>query len=318
MKIVVLDGYTLNPGDLSWEDLASLGQLRVFDRTRSEEVISRARDCDILFTNKTPLPAAILRELPKVKYIGVLATGYNVVDVVAARNLGITVTNIPTYGTDSVAQMVFAHLLEITQHVGDHASRVRQGEWQAQEDWSFWKHPLIELANKTIGIIGMGRIGKAVARIALAFDMKVLAYDPQPDLILQNQAFSNVSLQDLLRQSDIITLHCPLTPETEGFINQTTMSMMKDGAILINTSRGQLIVEDDLADALTSGKLFAAGLDVMRQEPPRDIHRLMTLPNCHITPHIAWAPVEARARLMNQAVMNLRAFLNKQPVHVVN
>jgi len=316
-KIVILDGYTLNPGDLSWEAMKLLGDLTVYDRTPPDQVVSRAAGCAIVLTNKTRLNRETLRAMPSLKYIGVLATGYNVVDTEAARELGITVTNIPAYGTRSVAQMVFAHLLEICHHVGAHNEAVKRGDWTRSGDFCFWKYPLIELDGKTMGIVGLGRIGHAVAQIARAFGMQVIATDPG----LQ-QAFAGdirlVELNELLAQSDVISLHCPLSDSTEGIINRQTLSRMKSGVILINTSRGPLVVEEDLVEALKSGKVAAAGLDVLQTEPPREDHPLFSLPNCHITPHIAWAPIEARSRLMEIAAGNIRSFLGGEPVNVVN
>jgi glycerate dehydrogenase len=318
MKIVVLDGYTLNPGDLSWDALQLLGEVTVYDRTPPDQVVARAAGCDVILTNKTPLTGETLRSLPALKYIGVLATGYNVVDVQAARELSIVVTNIPSYGTRSVAQMAFAHLLEICHHVGAHNEAVQNGEWTRSSDFCFWNYPLIELADKTIGIIGMGRIGREVAGIAWAFGMKVIAMDPDPKPELVDENFRFAALDELLEQSDVISLHCPLVEATKGIVNRETISRMKDGVILINTSRGQLIVEEDLAEALKSGKIAAAGLDVLQTEPPPAGHPLLNLPNCIITPHIAWAPREARIRLMGIAIDNLRSYQEGNPVNVVS
>jgi glycerate dehydrogenase len=316
-KIVILDGYTLNPGDLSWEGLVALGEVTYYDRTPADQVVERATGAMIILTNKTPLTRESMKQLESLKYIGVLATGYNVVDVAAARELGIVVTNVPVYGTRSVAQLVFAHLLEICHHVGAHNEAVKEGEWSRSPDFSFWKYPLIELDGKTMGIIGYGRIGKAVARIAQAFGMNVLALDPDPKAERDSESLRFVRLDELLRESDVISLHVPLVKETEGMIHRGTIAQMKDGVILINTSRGQLIVEEDLAEALQSGKVAAAGLDVLQKEPPDEDHPLLSIPNCFITPHIAWAPREARIRLMEVAVDNLRAFLEGNPVNMV-
>ncbi len=323
MKIVVLDGYTLNPGDLSWAGLEELGDLTVYDRTvfdRSNDnlIIERIGDAQIVFTNKTPLPREVLRKAPNVKYIGVLATGYNIVDIEAAKELGITVTNIPTYGTDSVAQMVFAHLLEICHHVAAHSDAVKNGEWTNNVDWCFWKYPLIELAGKTMGIIGYGRIGQAVGRVAQAFGMKVLANDKYPNKDLESDTLKYVELDELLANSDVISLHCPLFEENKGMINKDSIAKMKDGVIIINTSRGPLIVEDDLAEALNSGKVYAAGLDVVSTEPIKADNPLLKAKNIFLTPHIAWAPKESRQRLMDIAVENLKAYLNGKPINVVN
>ncbi len=318
LKIVVLDGYTLNPGDLSWVELDSFGEVTFYDRTLPDQIIPRAAGCEIVITNKTPLSRDTMRLLPSMKYIGVLATGYNVVDIPAASENGIVVTNIPAYGTQSVAQMVFAHLLGICQRVSAHNEAVQNGEWTSKPDFCFWNHPLMELAGKTMGIVGMGRIGQAVARIAIAMEMKIIAMDPDPKMELAGENLRFAGLDELLGTSDVITLHCPLNEASRGFINRKTIALMKNGVILINTSRGQLIVEKDLAEALKSGKVLAAGLDVLQTEPPPDDHPLLHLPNCIITPHIAWAPREARLRLFNIAIENLRSFLAGNPVNVVS
>lgn len=312
MKIVVLDGYTLNPGDLSWDGFAALGDLTVHDRTSPPDVIARIGDAEVVITNKTPLPADVFAACPSIRYVGVLATGYNVVDVAAAKARGIPVTNIPTYGTASVAQHVFALLLEICTGVGEHAASVAAGEWGRSPDFCYWKRPLMELADKTMGIIGYGRIGQAVAKAARGFGMRVLAYDPYAE------GPECVPLDVLLAQSDVISLHCPLTPENTGLINRETIAAMKDGVILLNTSRGPLVREADLAEALHSGKVYAAGVDVLETEPPRAGSPLIGAKNCFVTPHIAWAPREARARLMDIAVDNLSAFLAGKPVNVVS
>lgn len=314
MEIVVLDGYTLNPGDLSWEALGALGKLTVYDRTRSEQVVERARHAQVVLTNKTVLDAKTLGELPRLKYIGVLATGYNVVDTDEARRRGMVVTNIPAYSTDSVTQMVFAHILNITQRVGHYAHDNSHGRWSAQVDFSYYDTPLSELAGKSIGIVGFGHIGQAVARVALAFGMKVLLYTSKPASGLP-VGCSKVELSELFAASDILTLHCPLTPDTKKMINADSLNLMKDGAILINTGRGGLVDEQALAMALKNGKLAAAGLDVLVSEPPVPDNPLLGLDNCFITPHIAWATREARIRLMNQAVSNVKAYLDG---HVIN
>jgi len=317
MKIVVLDGFTLNPGDLSWEETKKLGELTIYDRTTSEEIVNRACECEIILTNKTPLNRETLEKLPKLKYIGVLATGYNVIDVKAANELGIIVTNTPAYGTMAVAQFSFALLLEICHHVGEHNEVVKQGDWSNCKDFCFWNYPLIELAGKTMGIIGMGRIGMASAKIALAFGMNILAYNPSKNKSLESDSFKYVELDELYAKSDVVNLHCPLNENTSGMINKESISKMKDGAIIINTSRGPLIVEQDLADALNSGKVAGAALDVMSQEPVLENNPLMLAKNCIITPHIAWAPKESRQRLMNIAVDNLIQFIGKTPINVV-
>lgn len=317
MKLVVLDGYTLNPGDLTWEGLEKLGDLTVYDRTPEDKIVERIGDAEIVFTNKVPITKETL-EKTNIKYIGVLATGYNIVDVDAAKEKGIPVTNIPTYGTDSVAQMVFAHLLEICQHVAAHSDSVKKGEWTNNDDWCFWKYPLIELAGKTMGIIGFGRIGQAVGRIAQAFGMKVLANDKYQNKDLENDTLKYAELDELLANSDVISLHCPLFDDNKGIINKNTIAKMKDGVIIINTSRGPLIVEEDLAEALNSGKVYAAGLDVVSVEPIEAKNPLLEAKNIFITPHIAWAPKESRKRLMDIAIDNLEKFLAGKPVNVVN
>jgi len=317
MKIVVLDGFTLNPGDLSWEAIEKLGDLKVYDRTAVDEIVNRAYDCEIIFTNKTPLNMETLKKLPKLKYIGVLATGYNVINVKEVNELGIIVTNIPAYGTTAVAQFVFALLLEICHHVGEHNKAVKEGAWTKCEDFCLWNYPLIELAGKTMGIIGMGRIGKATAIIAQAFGMHILAYNPSKDESLKSGTFKYVELDQLYAESDVINLHCPLFEKTKGIINKESINKMKDGVIIINTSRGPLIVEQDLADALDSGKVAGAAVDVMSTEPPKMDSPLMSAKNCLITPHIAWAPIESRARLMDIAVENLVQFIKGTPINLV-
>lgn len=320
MRIVVLDGYTLNPGDLSWDGLKSLGSCDIYDRTQLGQIVERARDAEIVLTNKTMLDAKSLQALPNLRYIGVLATGYNVVDVVAARQQGVAVTNIPAYGTRSVAQHVFALLLELTQHAGHHATTVRDGRWSASPDWCYWDRPLIELEGLCIGIVGFGRIGQAVASLANAFGMRVLAYDHRGRQMPAAQvlAVQMVDLDSLFRESDVLSLHCPLTAENRGFVNAQKLATMKSSAFLINTSRGPLVNEFDLAAALNAGQIAGAGLDVLSVEPPQKDNPLLTARNCLITPHIAWATHAARARLMKIAVDNLRGFLGGEPVNVVN
>lgn len=317
MKIVVLDGYTLNPGDLSWKCLEKLGDLTVYDRTPKDKILERIGNAEIVFTNKVPVTREIL-EKTNIKYVGVLATGYDVVDVNAAKERGIPVTNIPTYGTASVAQMVFAHILEICHHVAAHSEAVKDGEWTNNPDWCFWKYPLIELADKNMGIIGYGRIGQAVGKIAQAFGMKVLAHDKYQNKDLESRTMKYVDLDELLKSSDVISLHCPLTEENRGIINKSTIAKMKDSVIIINTARGQLIVEEDLAEALNQGKVYAAGLDVVSKEPIEADNPLLKAKNIFITPHIAWAPKESRQRLMDIAADNLKAFIEGRPVNVVN
>jgi glycerate dehydrogenase len=318
MKLVVLDGYTLNPGDLSWDGLEKLGELHVYDRTSTDAIIERCEGAKIVFTNKTPLTRETLSALKELKYIGVLATGYNVVDIEAAKEFGIVVTNIPTYGTAAVSQFVFALLLEICHHVGAHSEKVKEGAWSNCEDFCFWDYPLIELSGKTMGIVGMGRIGKESAKIAQALGMNVLACDHHIDTSLESDTLKYVELHELYRASDIVNLHCPLDDKSKGMINRETIGMMKDGVMIINTSRGPLIVEQDLADALNSGKVYAAAVDVVSTEPAKMDNPLIHAKNCIITPHIAWAPIESRARLMTIAVNNLESFLNEMPINVVN
>lgn len=320
MKIVVLDGYTLNPGDLDWKGLEAIGECTVYDRTSltdEQEIISRIGEAEIVFTNKTPLSSDTLKACKKLRYIGVLATGYNVVDTKAAAEQGIIVTNIPTYGTEAVGQFAIALLLEICHHIGHHNQAVQEGRWEQNPDWCFWDYPLIELAGKTMGIIGYGRIGQVTGRIAQALGMKVLAFDKFQS-VEETESFRYAALDDVLKESDVIALHCPLFPDTEGIINKDNIAKMKDGVIILNNSRGPLIVEEDLRDALLSGKVAAAGLDVVSTEPIRKDNPLLGLNNCIITPHISWAPKESRRRLMDIAVENLRAYLSGNPVNVVN
>ena len=320
MKIVVLDGYTENPGDLSWEELGKLGELTVYDRTSltdEAETIARIGDAEIVFTNKTPITRKVLDACPGIRFISLLATGYNCVDYAYAREKGIPVTNVPTYGTASVGQFAIALLLEICHHIGHHDASVHAGNWERCADWCYWDYPLIELAGKTMGIIGFGRIGQTTGRIARAMGMEVLAYDSHPSDAGRAIA-EYVDLDALLARSDVVALHCPLFPETEGIINRETIAKMKDGAILLNNSRGPLVVEQDLADALNAGKLAAAGLDVVSTEPIRGDNPLLQAKNCIITPHISWAPKESRQRIMDCAVSNVKAFLAGSPVNVVN
>jgi glycerate dehydrogenase len=320
IKIVVLDGYTLNPGDLSWNALKNLSELTVFERTPKnlQATLEAIGDAEIVITNKTPLTREIMEKTPWVKYIGVLATGYNVVDVDAAREMGITVTNIPDYGTTSVAQFTFGLLLEMCHHIGAHNEAVKRGQWAGNPDFCFWNYPLIELAGKTIGIIGFGRIGQAVAKIAQAFGMKVLAYDRSWNKKSENESCKFASMEELLKTSDVISLHCPLNSETEGIINRETLDKMKTGVMIINTARGALIHEEDLCHALNTGKVAGAALDVVSAEPIEENNPLLKARNCLITPHIAWAPKEARERLMRVAVDNVSSFLNGSPRNVVN
>ena len=321
MKIVVLDGYTLNPGDLDWKGMEALGDCTVYDRTSLtdvQEAIDRIGDAEVVFTNKTPMPKELFDACPNIKFVGVLATGYNVVDVAAAKEKGIPVTNIPTYGTAAVGQFTIALLLEICHHIGHHSQAVHEGAWENNADWCFWDYPLIELDGKTMGIIGYGRIGQATGRIAQALGMKVLAYDSYHNPDLESDTCKYAELDEVLANSDVIALHCPLFPETQGIINKDNIAKMKDGVIILNDSRGPLIVEEDLRDALNSGKVAAAGLDVVSTEPIKGDNPLLQAKNCFITPHIAWAPKESRKRLMDIAVSNLQAFVDGAPVNVVN
>ena len=305
MKIVVLDGYTENPGDLSWDSLREFGQLRVYDRTGSEDqVIERIGDAEVVFVNKVPITRRVLDRCPNIRFISVLATGYNVIDVKAAAEKGIPVSNVPSYGTAAVAQFAIALLLELCHHVAHHSEAVHAGRWASNPDWCFWDYPLIELQGKTMGIIGFGRIGQATGRIAKAMGMEVIAYSRS--VREDGKALAEyVDLDTLLARSDVIALHCPLFPETEGIINKANIAKMKDGVIIINNSRGQLVVEQDLADALNSGKVYAAGLDVVSTEPVREDNPLLKAKNCLITPHISWAPKESRQRIMDMSYNNL-------------
>ena len=316
MKIVVLDGYGLNPGDLSWDAVSQLGELTVYDRTSSEEVIARSAGAEAILTNKTVITAEIMEALPDLKYIGVLATGYNVVNINAAREKGIVVTNIPAYSTPSVAQMVFAHILNIAQQVQHHSEEVRKGRWTNNADFCFWDTPLIELREKKIGLVGLGHTGFNTARIAIGFGMQVTAYTSKSSLQLPPE-IKKRTLDELFSECDIVSLHCPLTDETKELVNAERLRLMKPTAILINTGRGPLVNEQDLADALNAGKLYAAGLDVLSSEPPKADNPLLTARNCYITPHIAWASLEARTRLMDILVENIKAFQAGKPVNNV-
>lgn len=316
MKIVVLDGYGLNPGDLTWSGLEALGELKVYDRTAPEELLERSKDADALITNKTVIAKEDMASLPKLRYIGVLATGYNVVDIDAAKERGIVVTNIPAYSTDSVAQMVFAHLLNITQRVGYYADENRQGRWTANADFCYWDTPLLELAGKKMGIVGFGHIGQATARIAQAFGMEVGVFTSKEQSALP-VGMKKMELDELFASCDVVSLHCPLTPSTKEMVNAKRLNAMKPNAILINTGRGPLVNEQDLADALNEGRIAAAGLDVLSVEPAAEGNPLLSARNCFITPHIAWATKEARIRLMNIAVHNLRSYQEGKVVNNV-
>lgn len=315
MRIVVLDGYTLNPGDLSWDPLYALGHCRIHDRSEPDEIVPRARGAEVVLINKTELGRAALAELPGLRYVGVLATGYNVIDGRAAAELGVAVTNVPTYGTASVAQMVFAHLLNLTQRVAHHAQTTVDGRWTDCPDFCYWDFPLVELSGLTMGIVGFGRIGRQVAAIARAFGMRVLAHDIGP---IADADVQPAELDTLFRESDAISLHCPLTDDNRGLVDRRRLGLMKPTAFLINTSRGPLIDEQALADALDAGRIAGAGLDVLAVEPPLSDNRLFSARNCFVTPHIAWATRAARSRLLDIAVENIRAFLAGRPQNVVN
>ena len=317
MKIVILDGYSANPGDLSWQPLAQIGALTVYDRTKPEETIERAKDAEIVLTNKVLIKRPEIEQLPKLKYIGVLATGYNVVDVEAAREHGIIVTNVPAYSTESVAQMVFSHLLTVTNHTEHYAIQNRAGKWTVSPDFCYWDTTLTELAGKTFGIVGLGNIGQRVAAIANAFAMKVVAYtskaaDKLPSYINKR------TMEELLAESDVLSLHCPLTPDTKHLINRQTLGLMKPSAILINTGRGPLINDFDVAEALRGNRLRAFCADVLTEEPPKADNPLLAYENAYITPHIAWASNEARVRLIDVAINNVQAFINGKPQNVVS
>ncbi len=317
MKIVILDGEIANPGDLSWEGIEKLGELTVYNNTKREELLPRIQEADIVITNKIPLWEKTIEAAPNLKYIGLLSTGYNQVDIKAAAARGILVCNVPEYSTSSVAQHTFALLLEVCNQVGHHSAEVHKGRWQNSGEWCFWDKPVLELADKTIGIIGFGNIGKAVARIAKAFGMRVLASGSKPNA--EGEALAEyVPLEKLLAQADVVTLHCPLLPQTEELINQATIAQMKDGAILLNTARGGLVCEKDLAEALQAGKIKAAAVDVVSKEPIKENNPLLQLENCFITPHIAWVSHDARKRLLEVVESNIKAYLNGQPENKVN
>ncbi|RHB43751.1 D-2-hydroxyacid dehydrogenase [Enterocloster aldenensis] len=321
MKIVVLDGYTLNPGDLDWSGLEALGECTIYERTSLTDVdgiINRIGDAEVVYTNKTPLTREVFDRCPNIRFVGVLATGYNIVDIKAAREKGIPVTNVPTYGTAAVGQFAIALLLEICHHIGHHDESVHEGGWERNADWCYWNYPLIELDGKNMGIIGYGRIGQSTGRIAQAMGMNVLACDAYRNPALESGTCRYVEMDELLNESDVIALHCPLTPDTKGIINRNTIALMKDGVILLNNSRGPLIVEQDLAEALDGGKVAAAGLDVVSEEPISSSNPLLKAKNCMITPHISWAPRESRKRLMDIAVDNLARYLDGRMVNVVN
>ncbi len=316
MKIVALDGYAANPGDLSWDELKSLGECVIYDRTAPEEVLERAAGAEVLLTNKVVITGEAMAALPQLKYIGVMATGYNIVDIDAARERGIIVTNIPSYSTDSVAQMVFAHILNIAQQVQHHSEAVHQGRWTSCKDFCFWDTPLIELRGKKIGIVGLGHTGYTTARIAIGFGMEVYAYTSKSSFQLPPE-IKKMELDQLFSECDIISLHCILTEKTRELVNAARLKLMKPSAILINTGRGQLVDEQALADALNSGRIYAAGVDVLSQEPPRADNPLLTARNCYITPHIAWASGAARERLMQILLDNLRGYIEGKVINNV-
>lgn len=318
MKIVVLDGYAANPGDLCWDELKTLGECDIYDRTAPQEVLARAKDAEVLLTNKTVLSREHIEALPALKYIGVLATGYNIVDVDAARQRGVVVTNIPAYSTDSVAQMVFAHLLNIAQQVQHHSEEVHRGRWTKSPDFCFWDTPLIELRDKKLGIVGLGNTGQQTARIALGFSMKVMTYTSKPATQLPAEILKADSLDQLFAECDVVSLHCPLNASTQSLVDARRLALMKPTAILINTARGPLVDEQALADALNEGRIYAAGLDVLSTEPPRADNPLLTARRCYITPHIAWASTAARERLMHIMLENLRAWMKGETINCVN
>jgi glycerate dehydrogenase len=318
MKIVILDGHAINPGDLSWDPLRDLGSLEVFDRTAEDVIVPRARESEVLLTTRTPLSRQTLMQLKRLRYIGEMFTGYDEIDLKAARELNIPVTNIPTYGTASVAQLVFALLLEHCHNVALHSAATHAGEWSRSPDFSFWKTPLIELQGKTMGIVGFGRIGRQVGEIAVAMGMLVMAASPARKGAPEWPGFRWSNVDELMSAADVVSLHCPLVPQTRGMINKASLSKIKRGAFFINTSRGPLVVEQDLADALNDGRLAGAAVDVLSSEPPALDNPLLHAKNCIVTPHIAWATKEARTRLIESVVTNLRAFLDGRPVNVVN
>lgn len=318
MKIVILDGHAINPGDLSWDALRGLGELEIFDRTPGDAIVTRAREADVLLTVRTPLVARTLKQLKRLRYVGAIFTGYDEIDLKAARELNVLVTNVPTYGTASVAQLVFALLLELCHHVALHSAATHAGEWSRSPDFSFWRTPLVELQGKTMGIVGFGRIGQHVAEIAIAMGMRVIAADADRKEVPDWPGFRWCEVDELMAAADVVSLHCPLLPQTRRIINASSLSKLRPSSFLINTSRGPLVVEQDLADALNDGRLAGAAVDVLSSEPPPLDNPLLLAKNCIVTPHIAWATKEARARLIESAATNLRAFLDGRPVNVVN
>lgn len=318
MKIVILDGYTLNPGDLSWQALEAIGEVSVYDRTNTEDIVNRIGDAAYVYTNKTPITKETLDKCPNIKWIGVLATGYNVVDVEAAKAKSIPVCNVPTYGTSAVSQFVFALLLELCHHVAAHSDAVKNGDWSNSQDFCFWNYPLVELSGQTMGIIGLGKIGYQTAQIAQAFGMNVLAYDGYHNPNYESETLKYCTLEELYQGSDVISLHCPLFPETEGMINKKAIAFMKDSVLIINTSRGPLLNETDVKEALNTGKIAGLACDVVSTEPIQMDNPLLSAKNCMITPHIAWAPKASRARLLQTAVDNLKTFIDGKIVNAVN
>ena len=318
MKIVVLDGYAMNPGDLPWDELQKLGDCKIYDRTSSDQIISRSIDAEIIVLNKVRLDGDTLKQLPKLKYICVMAIGYNVIDVQTARSLNIDVANIPTYCVDSVAQMVFAHILNLSLHAADHSETVKEGKWCNSLDFAYWTSPLIELAGLTLGLVGFGNIARAVAKIADSFNMKVIAYKPSHSDNLPEYVDMVDDVTKIFELSDIVSLHCPLNDKTENLVNENTLSLMKNTSFLINTGRGGLIDETALAKALNSGRIAGAGVDVLSTEPPQKNNPLITVKNCYITPHIAWATIAARKRLMKTTIENVQSLINGNPQNIVN
>ena len=316
MKIVVVDGYTLNPGDLSWDRLRAFGPYEIYNHSTPTENLRRCKDAQIVLTNKVEFDSRTIASLPELECISVTATGYNIIDITAAQEREIVVTTVPVYGTQSVAQMVFAHLLELTQHVGHHSRTVREGRWSQSEQFCYWDFPMIELADLTMGIVGFGRIGQTTAKLAKAFGMRVIAYDIVSQTVDTEVQF--VDLEELFSRSDVVSLHCPLTPDNEGFVNAQRLSKMKTTAFIINTSRGPLVNEEDLAAALNSGRIAGAGLDVLSSEPPSTDNPLLTAKNCYITPHIAWATRSARERLLRTSIENITPFIKGNPQNVVS
>ena len=317
MNIVILDGYTIHPGDLSWKPIEALGELDAYDRTAPEDTFARSREAEVVITSKVVFDRGLIFKLEKLKYIGVIATGYNVIDCEAARERGITVTNVPDYCSESVAQMVLAHILELARRLGHHDRTVKEGRWTDNEDFCYWDYAQVELTGKTLGLVGCGNIGRKVASIARAFDMQVIAYDLYPSAPEELQ-IEFTDLDTVFRESDIVSLHCPLTAETEGLINRASLAAMKPTAFLVNTSRGPLVKDEELAEALNEGVIAGAGLDVLSVEPPPAGNPLFSAKNCHLSPHLAWASKEARERLIQLTADNIKAWMDGEPINVVN